>query len=196
MRGYKAVTFQLSDKVKKILQKFSASSSLPASLVLRSKIVLLASEGKGNPQIIAATGAAYTTVSKWRNRFYNSTELITQVEDSLEPDGSSWELERAIKSVLSDKPRPGKEAVFTPGQILLINELACKNPKDFGRELSHWNLPALAAEAARQGIVESISPASVQRFLNLAGIAPWKNRYWLNSPEKHEDPDGFKKKSR
>lgn len=193
MRGYKAVTFQLSDKSKKILLKFSASRLLPASLVLRSKIILLASEGRSNPQIIAATGAAYTTVSKWRNRFYNSTELIAQTEECLGPDSGIQELEKVIRSVLSDKPRPGKEPVFTAEQILLINELACKNPKDFGWELSHWNLPALAAEVARQGIVGSISPASVQRFLALAGIAPWKNRYWLNSPEKHEDPDTFKK---
>lgn len=99
-------------------------------------------------------------------------ELITHIEESLDPDGCDRELERSIKSVLSDRPRPGKEPVFIPEQILIINELACKNPKDFGWELSHWNLPALTAEVARQGIVESISPASVWRFLNLAGIAP------------------------
>ncbi len=193
MRGYKAATFQLSVKTKEILLKFSTSRSLPASLVLRSKIALLASEGKSNPQIIAATGAAYTTVSTWRNRFYNSTELIEHAEECLEPDNSRQELEDVIISVLSDRPRPGKKPVFTPEQILLINELACKNPADFGWELSHWNLPAPAVEASRQGIVQSISPASIQRFLNLAGIAPWKNRYWLNSPEKHEDPETFKK---
>lgn len=193
MRGYKAATFPLSDKTKEILQKFSASRSLPSSLVLRSKIALLASEGKSNPQIMAATGAVYSTVSTWRNRFLNSTELIAQAEEYEEPD-SRQKLEDVITSILSDKQRPGKEPVFTPQQILLINELACKNPKDFGYELSHWNLSALAKEAVCQGMVESISPASVQRFLKLAGIAPWKNRYWLHSPEKHENPDAFKKK--
>lgn len=83
--------------------------------------------------------------------------------------------------------------MFTPQQIMLINELACKNPKDFGYELSHWNLSSLAAEAVKQGIAESISPGSVQRFLKLAGLEPWKSRYWLNSPEKHENPDSLKK---
>lgn len=193
MRGYKAATFQLSDKIKEILQKFSASYSMPSSLVLRSKIVLMASEGMGNQQIIDATGAAYTTVSTWRNRFLNSMEFISQSEEYDGPD-SPQKLECAIKSVLSDKKRPGREAVFTAQQIMLINELACKNPKDFGYELSHWNLSSIAAEAVKQGIVESISPGSVQRFLKFAGIAPWKSRYWLNSPEKHEDPGSFKKK--
>lgn len=37
MRGYKAVIFQLSDKVRKILQKFSSSCSLPTSLVLHEQ---------------------------------------------------------------------------------------------------------------------------------------------------------------
>lgn len=192
MRGYKATTFQLPDKTKEILQRFSVSYTLPSSLVIRSKIVLLASEGKSNPEIIAATGLSYSVVSTWRNRFFKSIELIVQAEECEEPD-SPQILEEVIKSVLSDKPRPGKEPVFTPQQIMLINELACKNPKDFGHELSHWNLNALAKEAVQQGIVESISPASVQRFLKFAGIEPWKNRYWLNSPEKHEDPDTFKK---
>lgn len=41
--------------------------------------------------------------------------------------------------------------------------------------------------------METISVASVQRFLKFAGIKPWKNRYWLNSPEKHDDPEALKK---
>ncbi len=50
--------------------------------------------------------------------------------------------------------------------------LHVKNPKDFGYELSCWNLASLAKEAVRQGIVESISVASIHRFLKFAGIAP------------------------
>lgn len=83
--------------------------------------------------------------------------------------------------------------MFTPEQIMLINEQACNNPKDFGCKLSCWNLASLVEEAVRQGIVESISIASVQRFPKFAVIAPWKNRYWLNSLEKHDDPESFKK---
>lgn len=133
MRGYKAATFQLSDKTKGILVKFSTSYSLPSSLVLRSKIVLMASEGKSNSQIMDATGAAYSTISIWRNRFSNSIERIAQAEEG-ESSDVDQKLVGVIKSVLSDRQRPGKEPVFTPSQILLINELACKNPKDFGYE--------------------------------------------------------------
>lgn len=192
MRGFKAASFTLSDRTEKILRNLSASYSQPASIVLRSKIVLMAAEEKTNSQIADALGAAYATVSTWRNRFYNSIDFIAQSEEYDGPDSDKI-LSKAILSVLSDRQRPGKPPVFTAEQVMLINELACKNPKDFGHELNHWNLSALAQEAARQGIVQSISPYSVQRFLKFAGIEPWKNRYWLNSPEKHENPEAFKK---
>lgn len=168
MRGYNASTFQLSSKTKKILSEFCSSHSLPASLVLRSKIVLLASEGKSNPQITAEIGASYTTVGTWKKHFFNNTELISRVEKCMESGGSPLELENVIKSILSDRQQSEKQLVFTPKQIQLINELACKNPKDFGWRLRRWNPPALAAEAARQGIVKFISPASFQRFLKPA----------------------------
>lgn len=192
MRGFRAASFTLSDKTETILKNFSASFTLPSCIVLRSKIILMAAEKKTNTQIAEAVGATYSTVSIWRNRFYNSIDLIAKTEEYDGPD-SEKKLSDVIKAVLSDKQRPGKEPVFTPEQIMLINELACKDPKDFGHELSCWNLASLAQEAVRQGIVESISVASVQRFLKFAGIAPWKNRYWLNSPEKHDDPETFKK---
>lgn len=192
MRGYKAASFILSDRTEKILKNLSTSYSEPSCVVLRSKIVLMAAQEKTNSQIAAALGTAYATVSTWRNRFYNSIEFIVQAEEYNGPD-SDKKLYEAVMSVLSDKPRSGKPPVFTPEQIMLINELACKNPKDFGYELSQWNLSSIAQEAVHQGIVQSISPYSVQRFLKFAGIAPWKNRYWLNSPEKHEDPETFKK---
>lgn len=192
MRGFKAASFTLSDKTETILKKFSASYSLPSCIVLRSKIILMAAEEKTNSQIAEAVGSTYSTVSIWRNRFYNSADLVARTEEYDGPD-SEKKLADVIKSVLSDKKRPGKTPVFTPDQIMLINELACKNPKDFGYELACWNLSSIAKEAVRQGIVESVSVASVQRFLKFAGVEPWKNRYWLNSPEKHEEPEAFKK---
>ncbi len=165
MRAYNANTFQLSSKAKEILLKFSTSHSLPASFVFRSKIALLASEGRSNPQISAETRIAYTTVCTWRNRFYNSAELIIQAEECTEPDESSVKLEKTIKSILSNEQVPAAKPVFTPEQTQLIHELASKNPKDFGWKLSQWNLPALAAEAARQGIVEFVSPDGIQGLL-------------------------------
>lgn len=97
-----AASFQLTSKTKEVLLKLSTSHSLPVPLVLRSKIILLASEGRSNPQISAETGIAYTTVSTWRTRFYNSVELINRAEQCPEPDETSSELESVIVSILSE----------------------------------------------------------------------------------------------
>lgn len=195
MRGYKAATFSLSENTEKILKKLSNSYTQRSSIVARAKIVLMAEEEKSNEEIAQKVGTAYSTVSKWRNRFYDSIEMIQQAEE-YDGDDKDEVLLETIVSVLSDEKRPGKPTVFTPEQIMQINELACKNPKEFGYELSHWNITSIAKEAVNQGIVESISAYSVQKFLKYAGLAPWKNRYWLNSPEKHESPEEFKKNSK
>ena len=41
----------------------------------------------------------------------------------------------------------------------------------------------------QRGIVESISPAQVYRYLREAALRPHKSRYWLNTTEK--DPKVF-----
>ncbi len=102
--------------------------------------------------------------------------MIAQTEGYDGPD-SETKLADVIKSVLSDKQKLGKEPRFTPEQIMLVNELACKNPKDLGHELSCWDLASLAQEAVWQGIVASISVASVQRFLKSAGSKACRMRH-------------------
>ena len=105
MRGFQAASFTLSDKTETILKNFSASYSQPSCIVLRSKIILMAAEEKNNTQIAKAVGTTYSTVSIWRNRFYNNIDLIAQTEEYDGPD-SEKKLSDVIKSVLSDKQRP------------------------------------------------------------------------------------------
>ncbi|UXE59628.1 MAG: hypothetical protein KA717_28260 [Woronichinia naegeliana WA131] len=44
-------------------------------------------------------------------------------------------------------------------------KLACDDPRDYARPLSHWTGRELAEELVKQGIVESISPRQVGRLL-------------------------------
>lgn len=97
----------MSDRTETILKKFSASYSLPSSIVLRSRIILMAAEEKNNSQIAEAAGTTYSTVSIWQNRFYDNIDLIAQAEGYDGPDREK-KLSDVIKSVLSDKQRPGK----------------------------------------------------------------------------------------
>jgi transposase len=83
---------------------------------------------------------------------------------------------------LVDAPRPGTPATFTPEQICAILALAWEVPKRDGRELTHWTHAELAAEAIARGLVTSISPDSIERFLREADLKPHRVRGWLNTP--------------
>ncbi len=96
--------------------------------------------------------------------------------------------ERAVRETLSDLPRPGAPGTFTPEQITRIIALACEAPQKSGRPITHWTHKELADEAAKRGIVESISASRVGCFLREAELQPHKSRYWLNAKEKEKDP--------
>ena len=66
---------------------------------------------------------------------------------------------------LTDDPRPGAPATFTPEVICRIVALACEDPETLDLALSHWGQRELARQAVRRGIVDSISHGSVGRFL-------------------------------
>ena len=59
----------LTDEERTVLERWSRGRSTPARLVLRSKIVLLAAEGKMNQKIAPRLRTALKTVSLWRRRF-------------------------------------------------------------------------------------------------------------------------------
>ena len=64
-----ARTIELSDLERNTLTKWSRGRSTPARLVLRAKIILLASEGDLNQEIAARLKTSKKTVSLWRTRF-------------------------------------------------------------------------------------------------------------------------------
>jgi hypothetical protein len=63
---------------------------------------------------------------------------------------------------------------------LHLVKLACELPDTADRSLSLWTCAELARTLRRDGIVESISPQSVQRILESQKLKPWRVRYWLS----------------
>lgn len=155
----------LSDTMNNILSSFSKSRSLPGGLVKRSKIILLASLGYTNQQIAAEIDLHYNHVATWRNRFLKALPSLRGIED-----GNPEKLSDEIVLVLTDLKRPGAPPEFTQEQIVKIIALACKNPEEFGYEVSHWSLSLLVTEIKKQGIAEQISAKSVSRFLKMKSI--------------------------
>jgi hypothetical protein len=88
-----------------------------------------------------------------------------------------------------DEPRPGAPGKFAPEPVTQILAVACEPPEKSGRPVTHWTARELTDEVIRRGIVASISPSQVSRYLREAALQPHKSRYWLNTSEK--DPECF-----
>jgi transposase len=50
-----------------------------------------------------------------------------------------------------------------------------------GRSLSHWDCAELARQLNADGVVDSISPQTVQRILANHKLKPWRKHLWLSS---------------
>lgn len=165
-----AAPVKIPEDIRHILSKFAKSRTLPARQVQRARIILLAADGLNNMQISTQVGLGQDSVSKWRGRFLKTLPLLQEVT---EKDHSH--LEEAVSSFLNDCPRPGQPSHYTDEQIIRILEIACRDPQEFGYEVSHWSLNLLVNAAIKEGIVESISAKTVSRFL----------KYGRNPPASH-----------
>ena len=141
-----------------VLAALLRRSSCPQALALRVQIVLAAAAGQRNEPLARQLGCTPQTARKWRARW-------AAAEGHLAAAADPPALERAIATALSDAPRAGAPATFTAAQIVGIVNLACRPPEQLGRPVTAWTPRELADEAVRQGIVATISPRSVERFL-------------------------------
>jgi putative transposase len=129
--------------------------STPQQIVLRARIVLLASEGLANHAIARTLHISIDTARHWRNRWLKEQDIPLA--------------ERSVWARLSDAPRPGAPAKISAEAYCQIMALACQPPEHLGRPITHWTPRELAEEAIQQQIVESISPRQVGRFLKRCG---------------------------
>src|SRR4051812_47140070 len=181
----KAAKIIITERQQAILRTLSNAVTAPSRLRQRASIILLAFEGHRNDEIAQVVGLAQGPVGIWRRRWACAFERMIHLECS----ETHAKLRRAIEAILSDEPRPGAPGKFTPEQVTQILAVACEPPERSDRPITHWTVQELTDEVIRRGIVESISPAQVYRYLREAALQPHKSRYWLNTTEK--DPARF-----
>jgi transposase len=70
---------------------------------------------------------------------------------------------------------------FPPEVAIHLVKIACERPDDIGRSLAHWDCAELARQLVADGVVESISPQTVQRILASHKLKPWRKHLWLSS---------------
>jgi putative transposase len=149
------VTPQQQVALEQILRRHSS----PQVLVRRAQIILAAASGEQNDVLARRLGCTRKTIRTWRARWAAAQTQLAFVEAADEDLGSQ------IETILADAPRPGRPDTFTAEQLVQIIALACTLPSDAQRPVCAWTPRELADEAVKQGIVESISPRSVERFL-------------------------------
>ena len=124
--------------------------------MLRARIVLAAAGGAANAAIARDLGVSDDTVRKWRRRF----------------------CEQGLPGLI-DRPRSGRPRRFTATVVAEVKALACELPAEHDVPLAKWSCPDLALEAARRGIVESVSASTVRRWLAADALKPWQHRSWI-----------------
>jgi putative transposase len=151
MPAAKAPSIQLSPDHERELKALVRAHSTPQKLAERARIVLLAANGRGVTETAEELGIWRKTAGLWRRRWLRA-----------EPSAG-------VAARLSDAPRCGAPATFTPEQICQIMALACEDPERLDVPISQWSQSELARQAVSRGIVKSISHGSVGRFLKRCG---------------------------
>jgi putative transposase len=162
MRGPQPEAVSLSPPLRGVLERLARRQTSPQRLVRRLQIVLAAAAGRNNDQIARQFRLGRTTVRTWRARWLVAAPRLEAAARAGDDDRL---VARLVEDALADAPRPGTPATFSAEQVVQIVALACEPPPGSDRPTSHWTPRELAEEAVNRGIVGSISPRSVERFL-------------------------------
>ena len=165
MAGPQPIAISVSAPQQTVLERLLRQHSCPQALALRVRIVLGAATGIRNEPLATRLSCSPTTVRKWRARWAAAESRLAAAE------ADAAALTTAVADALADAPRPGTPDTFTAEQIVQIVNLACTSPRECGRPIDGWTPRELADEAERQGIVTSISPTTVGRFLGRGRFA-------------------------
>jgi len=147
MARLSAAKLEVNEEQQAELEAIVRKHTNPQQLVLRARIILLAVAGVGVHETMRRLNVARTTVQIWRRRWREADHL------------------QSVEARLSDLPRSGAPATYTPEQVCAIVAIACERPEDSGRPITHWTQREIAEEAVKRGIVQSISPRAVGHFL-------------------------------
>ena len=114
-----APAIELTPDQKSILEAQARSRSLPARVVERSRIVLLAAEGKQDKEIAGSLSMTPKKVSRWRKRF----------------------LRLGLAGLEKDAPRPGRTPKVSPRLIQRVVDMTTRQKP---AKATHWSTRTMA----------------------------------------------------
>jgi transposase len=142
------------------LRHLSLSYSAPYAEVQRARILLLAHQQPTwpNSQVAHTVGCAADTVKEWRRR---------------------WRQQGTLQATArAGAPRP-----FPALGRAQIVALACSKPSAHGKVWKRWSGEKRAQVAVERGIVSTISPSTIRRWLRQDKLKPWRYHSWPHSTD-------------
>lgn len=137
-----AVKIELSGNDKDVLESIVRARKSSQQDVFRSRIVLMAAEGRSNRDIARVLGTSENTVGRWRNRY-----------SELGLDG------------LNDLPRSGAPCTYSEEDVLEVVRTATDPPVG----CTHWSARRLAHELKDS---VGMSKSHIHRKLKSLDIKP------------------------
>ena len=157
------------------LQQLVNRHKTPQRVALRARIILRAAAGLNHRELARELNISRDMARHWQNRWLDTAQRDKSV------------LER-----LQDAERPGTPAKFTPEQLTYVFAMACEDPAQSKRPISHWTAREVADEMVKREIVPSISGRHVGRLMDEADLKPHQIRYWLTPPKDADFDDKAK----
>jgi len=153
---------ELSETQVAELRHLSLSYTAPYAAVQRARILLLAHQypNWATAQIARTVGCARDTVKEWRRR---------------------WQRQGTLQA----STRAGAPRHFPALVRAQLVALACSKPSAHGKVWKRWSGEKLAQGAVEQGLVSTISPGTIRRWLRQDKIKPWRYHSWQHSTDPH-----------
>ena len=165
MRYPKKPPIVLTARERAVLENLVNSRTLERRSGDRARIILQLAAGTPKQTIAQAVHLTRKIVYLWYDRWLAAQDRLRGAHEA-----SDKEFRHLIEEILADQPRPGTPPTFTAEQVCQIMALACQKPEDLDLPFTTWTPSELARTAVKQGIVASMSPASVDRFLKSGGV--------------------------
>src|SRR6266436_3421330 len=151
-------TVQLTARQRACLEQIARRQTSSQRLVRRAKILLALETGANQCHVMRQMHLNRGTVQMWGRRW---CALAPTLEPMEADEGSEKALTTRIVEALADHPRSGPPATFTAEQMVQIVAVACEDPAESGRPISHWTPREVAEEVRKRGLIETISTRSV-----------------------------------
>jgi transposase len=127
-----AVSIELTPDIRECLQKYSRGRRVPARIVERAKIILMAADGARNQTIAAALDISRPTVQLWRDRF----------------------AQQGLGGIEKDAPRPGRKPKLSGKKVEKIIKATIETTPP---NATHWSVRSMAkAQGVSRMMVQRI----------------------------------------